>query len=150
MADEEVLELGSDGTFELPPTPLPASIFSKTLGESIGSSSGSAPSAHVLESQSDPSKAYLEDAAANAIKSISMIEEGGYKIYEESDSRFLSVVIRFRSPDERAESCRISASSVDVTTSDNTTYHVHLPNAVKPETATCSTCDNVSILRMGK
>ena len=91
-----------------------------------------------------------QDSAANAYKGVSNIPHGGYKIYDEHDARALSVVIRFTTDEERASGCRVSGTSVEVTTTTGAGMTVPLVNTVKPETATCSTAESLVIVRITK
>jgi hypothetical protein len=136
----DIIELGSDGTFEMPMPPVPLK----------GSSGVSAGNVEASAEGKNENEAYLEDASANALKGVASIPQGGYKIYDEHDARALSVVVRFQTEEERVKSCRVSSTSVEVTTTDGTVMTVPLVNAVKANTATCSTADSVVVVRIQK
>jgi hypothetical protein len=135
----DVIELGDDGAFEMPMPP-PSAKGSGVAGNVNDPENAAG-------SENDP---YLEDAAANALKGVAAISPGGYKIYDEHDARALSIVVRFETEEERVKGCRVSSAQVEVTTSAGTTMTVPLVNAVKPGSATCTTAENVVVIRVNK
>ena len=137
---DEILEIGVDGTFEIPMPPPPSKGSDGRAEESFSDENKAG------ETNESP----LEDAVSNAQKGISAIAPGGYKIYDEHDARALSIVIRFETEEERVKGCRVSSTSVEVTTSAGTVLKVPLVNTVRPDSAICSTSESVVLVRVMK
>ena len=137
MADE-IIEMNDDGSFSIPAPP-------RVNNASDLKIPPSPPSAADLVSEKDP---YLEDAEKNALKSIAGITPGGYKIYAHSDAKYLSVLIRFKTPDEITSKCMVGSSSIEVVSSAGMCYKVPLSNTIKPDTAIASAFESVVLLKV--
>ena len=90
------------------------------------------------------------DAETDALKSISDLPFGGYKIYEHRDSAYLSILIRFNKEDERTSKCVVGSSSIEVTSTNGTTYKVPLDTNIQPESGTASAYEALVVLKVEK
>lgn len=134
---DEIIEMSDDGTFEIPSTPYEV----KSLSDF------DLPPPPNNDTDNGPID---DDAETDALKSISDLPSGGFKIYEHRDSTFLSILIRFNREDERTSKCVVSSSTIEVISTGGTTYKVPLGTNVKPESGTASAYEALVVLKVEK
>jgi sarcosine oxidase gamma subunit len=139
MADDDVLELGADGTFEIPspkkkPKPAPEpKVVTKVCNKTDDSAATTkAPSVTVNKSEavavSTPKKSVLDD-----------IGPGEFKVYRAKDNKALHVIVRVEEG-QTAEKVEISENKLYIGIKGaNKEIVVDLPQNVRPETASSKT-----------
>ena len=129
MSEGEVLEVGADGSFEIP-SPTRITIEEDSDDERNPESYSPGPlSIPVIEKSSDEQLSFVEDSTTTFSSLIGDISPGGYKLYQSRGNNCLVVLIRLEK-EEKPEKLFVFDKSIEVQSSINRTLCVDLPNPV--------------------